>query len=134
MSESKTARASAVKDTTVKKVISDPELIRLLRIDRASGIYPTTQGSDALLRFCDALLAENSSLTDAVNAQDTLIMEVRADKDALIEKNARLTKRLQQLDDANDLAAAVSTASEADPFAADIASGVVEVTDAPPQD
>jgi hypothetical protein len=53
---SKTAKASEVKETkTAKAAIPDHELVRLLRIDRASGLYPSTQGADALLREYDAI-------------------------------------------------------------------------------
>ncbi len=37
-----------------KKVIPDAELIRLLRIDLKSGIYPTQQATAAVLRSLDA--------------------------------------------------------------------------------
>jgi len=50
-----------------KKIIPDAELIRLLRIDCASGIYPTSQGSYALLRAYDALLAERSAALKLLN-------------------------------------------------------------------
>jgi hypothetical protein len=41
-----------------KKVIPDVELIRLLRIDLASGIYPTQQATAAALRRFDEVTAE----------------------------------------------------------------------------
>lgn len=51
---SKTARASVGKAPAAAiQTISDEELIRLLRIDVASGIYPSSQGTHALLRAYD---------------------------------------------------------------------------------
>src|SRR5258708_5356846 len=68
MKESKTARASAVKmPPKEKSVIPDDELIRLLRIERASGIWPSSQGVDALLRAYDAEQAEKSSVLATLN-------------------------------------------------------------------
>jgi hypothetical protein len=74
MAESKTARASAVKEKTDKKVISDEELIRNLRIEVDSNIYPSQQGTLALLRAYDslkllwtALLAEKGVVLDELN-------------------------------------------------------------------
>src|SRR5258708_33547512 len=56
---SKTARASMGSGPVIaKSIIPDAELIRLLRIDRESGIFPGTQGTDALLRACDSLMAD----------------------------------------------------------------------------
>jgi chromosome segregation ATPase len=68
MGESKTAKASKVVEKFEKKVIPDAELIRLLRIDRASGLYPTTQGTDALLRAFDAERATVTRLADSTSA------------------------------------------------------------------
>jgi hypothetical protein len=51
---SKTAKASEVKETKAeKRTLSDAELVRLLRIDRESGLYPGTQGVDAMIRLYD---------------------------------------------------------------------------------
>lgn len=52
---SKTAKSSMVQDKKEKKVLTDDELIRLLRIDIDSGLYPSSQGSQALLRSYDAI-------------------------------------------------------------------------------
>jgi hypothetical protein len=46
--------------------IPDETLIRLLRIDRASHIYPTVQGTDALLRAYDKALAELAAVAAAL--------------------------------------------------------------------
>lgn len=60
---SKTARASMGQQAPKEvKVIPDSELLRLLRIDRASGIYPGTQGTDAALRTVDILTARVNEL------------------------------------------------------------------------
>ncbi len=64
--ESKTARASAVKTVGEKKVIPDADLIKGLRNDRASKLYPTVQGTDALLRQYDLLLAQVIGLETTV--------------------------------------------------------------------
>lgn len=96
---SKTARASAVKEKFEKQVIPDAELIRLLRIDRASGIYPGVQGTDAVLRALDAqtlLLAEKQIALDVLEGEK---------RDALATLNSHLTGRKEQggytdLDDA----------------------------------
>jgi hypothetical protein len=45
-------------EKTAKQIISDEELIRLLRIDLKSGIYPTQQATAAVLRSLDAANAE----------------------------------------------------------------------------
>ena len=56
---SKTARASIGQmPTQAKKVLSDEELIRLLRIDRESKLWTGVQGIDALLRAHAALESE----------------------------------------------------------------------------
>ncbi len=65
MAESKTARASAVKEVREKKVIPDEVYIKNLRTDIASGLYPQAEGAKALLRAYDALIArldENSEV------------------------------------------------------------------------
>jgi hypothetical protein len=56
--ESKTARASmaAGQAKVEKKVLSDADLIKNLRLEVSSGLYPTIQGSHALLREYDKLL------------------------------------------------------------------------------
>ena len=59
--ESKTARASAVKEVGTKIVISDTELIRQLRISLAQGLHVTQQGAAALLRAYDAQKVEGAS-------------------------------------------------------------------------
>jgi len=51
-----------------KKIIPDTELIRLLRIDLASGIYPTQQATAAVLRGFDTATAELAKI-HAVAAQ-----------------------------------------------------------------
>ena len=49
-------------DKVVKQVIPDEELIRLLRIDLKSGIYPSQQATAAVLRSLDAANAVLSGL------------------------------------------------------------------------
>ena len=73
---SKTAKASMGTGPVVaKKTISDEELIRLLRIDVASGIYPSSQGTHALLRAYDA-----ERNTVATLAGSTTALLARAEK------------------------------------------------------
>jgi hypothetical protein len=79
MGESKTAKASKVVEKLEKKVIPDTELIRLLRIDRASGLYPTTQGTDALLRAYDSSLAEKESREIVMEELHTRIAELETE-------------------------------------------------------
>lgn len=68
MSTSKTARASAVKEpSSQKQATPDAELIRQLRLDREGKLYPSVQGTDALLRAYDALLSKEAAA--AVEAQ-----------------------------------------------------------------
>jgi len=55
-------------EKTAKQIISDEELIRLLRIDLKSGIYPTQQATAAVLRSLDAVSAELAKI-HAVAAQ-----------------------------------------------------------------
>lgn len=62
---SKTAKASEVQVKHEKKVISDEELIRQLRLDRESHIYPSTQGADALLRAYDVSLEAIKAITES---------------------------------------------------------------------
>jgi hypothetical protein len=61
--ESKTARASmnAGQAKAEKKVVSDADLIKNLRLEVANGLYPTSQGPHALLREFDKLLAESKA-------------------------------------------------------------------------
>lgn len=67
---SKTARASAVKEVGKPKVvIPDGELIRLLRIDRAAGIYPGVQGTDAALRRIAELETALAEVTRQLDGQ-----------------------------------------------------------------
>jgi hypothetical protein len=57
-------------EKTAKQVIPDEELIRLLRIDLKSGIYPSQQATAAVLRSLDAanleLAAANTSLKNII--------------------------------------------------------------------
>lgn len=62
---SKTAKSSMVQDKKEKKVLTDDELIRLLRIDVDSGLYPSSQGSQALLRSYDALFERLEACEEA---------------------------------------------------------------------
>lgn len=64
---SKTAKSSMGIAKVEKSVIPDAELIRLLRIDCASAIYPGVQGTHALLRAYDALEAEKKSALSILN-------------------------------------------------------------------
>lgn len=111
---SKTARASMGQQAPKEvKVIPDAELIRLLRIDRASGIFATCQGADAALRTLDILTTRVNALeTDLAflqkqyaNAQElaghsaTAIERLFTEKSALIDslKNANVTLALYQM-------------------------------------
>lgn len=120
MAESKTARASAVKQTEVKKVIPDVELLRLLRIDRASGIYPGVQGTDAALRALDEATSANVVLAgdllaarkQLVDLEAQLVDRERIIRDGLAVLNEHLTGRTyDELGDAirNMLQAYVTT-------------------------
>lgn len=106
MSASKTARASQVKDRTVKSVIPDADLIRSLRIDRESGLYPGVQGTDALLRAYDDLFLESAfqhtEYQNAINVKNDRIKILEDGAAEQQEKITRLTTRLQQLDDERD--------------------------------
>lgn len=82
---SKTARASSVTIEKEKKVIPDAELIRLLRIDCASNIYPSWQGTHALLRVYDEALQGVSNL-------NATLASLIAEKDAAL---ALLNRNLQ---------------------------------------
>jgi hypothetical protein len=62
---SKTAKASVQAGVINQEkvvVLSDDELVRLLRIDRESHIWPGVQSIDALLRKYDAALARITEL------------------------------------------------------------------------
>lgn len=88
---SKTAKASMPSGPVKEKaVIPDVELVRLLRIDRSSGIYPATQGTDALLREYDAALAllEGSKL--AVKQLADLNTDLRAEIDSILAQRILL--------------------------------------------
>jgi hypothetical protein len=69
MGTSKTARASAIKVQGGVKVIPDAELIRQLRLDVAAQIYPSYQGTHALLRAFDE---QGRQLALAQSINDTL--------------------------------------------------------------
>lgn len=74
---SKTARSSAVKEIVkVKQVIPDDELVRLLRIDLASGIYPGQQMSGAVLRMYDALNSSYRASSETAAAELGVVMAV----------------------------------------------------------
>jgi hypothetical protein len=77
---SKTARASmGGGQVEAKKVIPDAELIRLLRIDRNSGIYPGTQGTDALLRAYDEAMVKGQQNYDSAKLLDEVANSLRAE-------------------------------------------------------
>lgn len=88
MAESKTARASAVKQTTEVKIVPDVELLRLLKLDRASGIYPGVQGTDAALRR----IAE---LEDLCTGAESTALQYATDLAAAKEKVTELEGRIE---------------------------------------
>jgi hypothetical protein len=67
---SKTARSSAVKEVVgPKKVIPDTELLRLLRIDLAAGIYPGVQHAAAVVRLYDESQARLKQYEETAKAE-----------------------------------------------------------------
>lgn len=77
---SKTARASMGGGPVVaKSIIPDAELIRLLRIDRNSGIFPGTQGTDALLRAYDEAMLKGQQNYDSAKLLDEVASGLRAE-------------------------------------------------------
>ena len=66
---SKTAKASIKAGQMAQKeepVLSDAELVRLLRIDRQSHLWPGTQMIDALLREYNGALLANAELSNQI--------------------------------------------------------------------
>ena len=66
---SKTAKASIKAGQMTQKeepVLSDAELVRLLRIDRQSHLWPGTQMIDALLREYNGALLANAELSNQI--------------------------------------------------------------------
>jgi hypothetical protein len=57
-------------EKTAKQIISDEELIRLLRIDLKSGIYPTQQATAAVLRSLDAANVEIAKIKAAFKSEE----------------------------------------------------------------
>lgn len=106
---SKTARASAGMQATKKIVIPDDELIKNLRNEVASGLYPTSQGSHALLRAYDAALAQMDGMRSAYDG-------MLADRDLAKEEVEQLKRQLVLADSViesktkalNDIAAVAS--------------------------
>lgn len=88
---SKTARASMGQQAPKEvKVIPDAELIRLLRIDRASGIFATCQGADAALRRItelEGLLAASQLNVIQLNASLPLKDQVTGTVEFVNEKS-----------------------------------------------
>jgi hypothetical protein len=96
---SKTARASAGVQVKEKKVIPDADLIKNLRNEVASGLYPTIQGSHALLRAYDE---QAKQLEEALTLAEGFKAEIHGALDLL---NRHLTGRKEEggykdLDDA----------------------------------
>src|SRR5208282_3316892 len=68
----KAAMKAGADKTGPKKTIADAELVRLLRIDIASSIYPGVEGTKALLRLYD----DNADLLLAVKALAIQVAEL----------------------------------------------------------
>jgi 6-phosphogluconate dehydrogenase (decarboxylating) len=69
---SKTAKASMKGPAVAKKERTDEELIKELRNDRASHIWPSVPAIDALLRAYDTLLAEADKMDQSIHGGDPL--------------------------------------------------------------
>jgi hypothetical protein len=81
MADSKTGKkAAAAAAVKVEKVVlSDQERVRLLRIEVASNIYPSSENSRALLREYDNVLAANKKFVDDIRELTDYLVAHRYD-------------------------------------------------------